>query len=150
MWNGRGDEVADGEMDEGTEEEAMELESERDDEIWSNSLLVFSSFRLIIDGDETLYWVRMQEAGEFWMTPMWFSIAKASSSLLAGDREMPSDCLLVFIKEGFRSKVAGRLRRTAGAMRQFLCASLRSELLRQLPLLLSSIPLRPLSLALFW
>ena len=37
MWNGRGDEVADGEMDEGTEEEAMELESERDDETWSNS-----------------------------------------------------------------------------------------------------------------
>jgi hypothetical protein len=31
MWNGRG------EMDEGTEEEAMELESERDDETWSNS-----------------------------------------------------------------------------------------------------------------
>jgi hypothetical protein len=163
-WNDRGDEVVSGDIDEGTDELVIELDNDSDEEIWSNSLFAFSvRLRLIIDGEDTLYWVRIQLAGELWISKwaalfrLWLIISmrssrrKASSSLtLAGESEIPSDCLLVLINEGLRSNVAGRFRRTVGVCvfgdRSGTFGSLRSELLQKL---MSSVPLRPLSLA-FW
>ncbi len=84
-WNSLGEEVAEGDMDDGTEEDATDDESESDDEMSSWPLLTSRLdsllFALFIKLELSLYWARIDLAG--------------LSELLEISILLPADCILM-------------------------------------------------------